>query len=391
MKRLVAAAAAAVLSGCAALPPPEPSSLDQGLLIARVRVRGSFLTRFVKLADSAELAAVDEKGSYVPGHRARSGVAAGGYVVFLGLPAGRYVLRGASFPARGVRYQIALPEDGQSKRVAVLRGGAAAYLGSFDLDSRAPDFGEALVRAGRIVAHWATPFLRRPLIARETGAPVFDLGAAEEIRALRAVGPALAATQWTRVIDARLRELGAPEPAKTEGTLRVRELPLREETFMSWRDTLKWGEARRAPDAIAWRRPGGDAQAAVFFTTASAPGFAGWAAAVGELRRSAEASVEDRGGVYEVRVSTRVGLAARTTKYRYPEGALVGSVTSVTVTETIIVPDGYGFFTARLRAPRDEFDAVRPAFREFLLQLVLGPPKPKAAPRQDAVLPMGGP
>ena len=89
----------------------------------------------------------------------------------------------------------------------------------------------------------------------------------------------------------------------------------------------------------------------------------------------------------------RAGRGARATRYQYPEGVLVGSETKVVVTVTILVPDGYGIYTARLRAPRGEFETVVPAFREFLLQLRLGPPPPKAAPKQEAVMPFigGGP
>ncbi|MCR4295694.1 MAG: hypothetical protein NUW21_09190, partial [Elusimicrobia bacterium] len=92
-------------------------------------------------------------------------------------------------------------------------------------------------------------------------------------------------------------------------------------------------------------------------------------------------------------VGTRAGVAARTTKYVYPRGTLVGSETTVVVTETTIVPDGYGMFTARLRAPRGEFQSTLPAYREFLLQLALGPPAPKAPPKQEALMPFlgGGP
>ena len=218
----------------------------------------------------------------------------------------------------------------------------------------------------------------------------FEKGRVEESRALHGVREALAGTQWNRVVAARLRELSAAEPPKVAGALRSRELPLHVEPFLSWRDTLNWGEPRRAPAGMAWRRPGGEAQIAVFFTTASTPGFAGWAAAVSELRATAAASVEDSGGVYEVRVATRAGLAARATKYQYAEGSLVGSETSVVVTETTLVPDGSGLYTARLRAPRGEFDAAVAPYREFLLQLVLGPPPPKAPPKQEAVMPFQG-
>lgn len=390
MRRFGLAFAATGLAACATPPPPQPAALDEGLLIARVGVHGTLFARSTKWADTAEIAAFDAAGVPVPGHRAKSSFSANGYVVFFGMHAGRYALRAASFKARGARYQVRVPAEGELKRIVELRPGTAAFLGDLRFDTRKPELVVALGRAARVVGHWLTPFLKRPLLPRDVGAPLHESGPDSEVQALRAVRGALAATQWSPVVSARLRELSAPEPATTAGVLRARELPLREEPFFSWRDTLKWGEPKRSPVGLAWRRPGGEAQIAVFFTTASAPGFQGWAEAVSELRRSSAESVEDRGGVYEVRAATRTGVAARVTKYRYPDGVLVGSEAAVVVTETLLIPDGWGLFTARLRAPRSEFDAALPAYREFLLQLSLGSPKSKPAPKQEAVLPFAG-
>lgn len=357
------------------------------MLIARVEVHGSVFRSFIKTADVADLVALDAKGQPVPGLRAQNGLAVDGYLMFFGLPAGRYVLRAASFPARGARYHFKIPKDDDAKRAVVLRPGAAAYMGEYDFDSRGPEFWTGVGRAGRIIFHWFTPFLSRPLIERAVNQGTYETSSQLESAALFAARGAVKGTPWSRVVAARLKELSAPEPAKVDGIVRRRELKLRQEPFLAWRDTLDWGEPRRAPDAIAWKRPGGEAQVAVFFTTFTAPGFQGWEAAVAELRRESAASVEDRGGVFEVRVATRAGLGARVTKYKYPDGVLVGSETAVIVTETVLVPDGRGQFTARLRAPKGEFAAAYPAFREFLTQLVLGPPPPKAAPKQEAVMP----
>ena len=63
-----------------------------------------------------------------------------------------------------------------------------------------------------------------------------------------------------------------------------------------------------------------------------------------------------------------------------------GSNVVLPVTETALVSDSAGMFTARLRAPREEFEKVLPAYREFLLQLVLGPAEP-AAPSSERGLP----
>lgn len=395
MRRLVPAAAALSLAGCAALwppPPPPQAGLDQGMLIARVEVHGAVFHKSKKTADLAQLEALDNSGAPVPGLRAQSGLAVNGYAVFFGLPAGRYVLRSASFPARGARDHYKIPKDDDAKRAVVLRPGAAAYMGQYRFDSDGPGFWVRVGRAGRIVFHWFTPFLRRPAIERVTNQGVHESTPQLETAALLAVRGAFKGTPWSRPIAARLKELSAPEPVTLAGIVRRRELPLRPEPFLSWRDTLDWGVPRRAAGGIAWKRPGGEAQVVVFFTTRTAPGFLGWEASVAELRRESTTSVEDRGGLFSVRVATRTGLGARVTKYRYPDGVLVGSETAVIVTETILVPDGAGQYTARLRAPRDEFKAALPAFREFLIQLVLGPPPPKAAPKQEAVMPfMGGP
>lgn len=393
MRRLALVLAAAGLAACGALPPRQPASLEHGLLIARVGTSGALFLTFFKWADAGSIVGLDEKGAPLPGQRGLSGASFNGYVVFYNVPPGRYTLRSASFKARGARFQVQPPRGDEAKRSVELKPGGAAYLGTYRFDSRWPEFWTGVGRASRIVAHWLTPFLKRPLLTRDTGLPIYENDPALEARALFAVRDGLAGTQWSRIVAARLRELGAAEPAKTTGVVRSRPLPLREEPFVSWRDTLKWGEPRRVPSGMAWRRPGGEAQIAIFHTTMTAPGFAGWEAAVLELRAEAATSVEDRGRVYEVLVGTRAGIAARTTKYVYPRGTLVGSETKVVVTETTIVPDGYGMFTARLRAPRGEFPEVLAAYREFLLQLALGPPAPKAPPKQEALMPFlgGGP
>lgn len=363
------------------------------MLIARVPTHGALFMGMVKYADAGSIVALDEKGKEILGQRGLSGPSFGGHVVFYNVPPGRYALRSASFKARGARFLVQPPRTEEAKRSVDLKPGGAAYLGTYRFDSRWPAFWTGVGRAARIVSHWLTPFLRRPLLPRDTGLPIYENTPALEARALLAVREGLSGTQWNRVVAERLRELGAAEPAKMSGFVRSRPLPLREEPFVSWRDTLKWGEPRRVPSGIAWRRPGGEAQIAIFHTTVTAPGFTGWEAAVAELRAEAATSVEDRGKVYEVVVGTRAGVAARTTKHVYPDGVLVGSETKVVVTETTIVPDGYGMFTARLRAPRAEFPSVLAAYREFLLQLSLGPPAPKAAPKQETLMPFigGGP
>ena len=386
-----ALAAALLLSGCATVsgPPVHPASLEQGMLIARVETHGPLFRRSYETADWASLVQLDELGAQVPGKRAATGMEAAGYVIFFDLPPGRYVLRTATFPKRGARYRVVAPPDKEFARSVELKAGSVAFLGDLAFDSKMPEFGTMLLRAARIVGHWFTPFLSRPVIERETDLHGFEAGKESEIKALLAVRQALGTGAWRNLLEKRLRELSAAEPAKTQG-LRSREIALREEPFFSWRDTLKWGEPLRAPEGLAWLKPGTDTRVVMFFTTASAKGFAGWEAAVAELRRSGAASVEDEGQVFEVRVATRTGLASRSTKYSYAEGTLVGSETKVQVTETVLIPDGWGMFTARLRASKADFDAAVPAFHEFLTQVRLGPPPPKPPPKQEVSLPFTG-
>jgi hypothetical protein len=223
------------------------------------------------------------------------------------------------------------------------------------------------------------------VIERDAEVRAVDRSSKAEIAALRAARADLAGTQWQGVVADLLRAGGAPELAAKAGGLRNRELPLKQERYFAWRDTLKWGEPTRAAQGLAWRKPGGEARAVVFFTSATLEGFAGYDEAVRQMRAAA-GGLEDSTSLYEVRVGTRTGQAARLTSFRYPEEKLVGSEVAVTTTETALIADPAGMFTARLRAPRGEFEKVLPAYREFLLQLVLSPPEP-VRPASEPMLP----
>ena len=385
MRVIAAAAALLLLTGCAALRPAEPASPDQGLLIARARVRGAVLGFTSDRADSATVEQVDANGDPVPGKVAVSGYSHAGGVYFFNLPHGRYALQTISFPARGARYEVELSSAVMRRDAVELMPGSAAFLGDLTVDGRFPDFDVAFERALDVVVHWVTFFLRRPAIARDADPRSLDRTAAAETAALHAARADLAGTQWQGFVADRLRAIGAPEAVATAGGLRNRELPLHQETYFAWRDTLKWGEPVRAASGLSWRRPGGEARAAVFFTSDTTKGFAGYEEAVRQMRAAAS-GLQDSAALYEVRVATRTAEAARLTSFRYPEEKLVGSEVAVTVTETALIADHAGMFTARLRAPRGEFEKVLPAYREFLLQLVLGPPAPVVKP-YEAELP----
>ncbi|HXT01048.1 MAG TPA: hypothetical protein VN915_10260 [Elusimicrobiota bacterium] len=381
--RVLAAAALLLLAGCAGVR-PEPAGLSQGLLIARARVRGAIVPFTSDRADSAAVEQIDEHGNPVPGKVAVSGWSSGGGIYFFNLPRGRYALRSISFPARGARYEVALSSAVLRRDAVDLPAGGVAFLGDMTMDGRFPDFDVAVERALDLGIHALTPFLSWKPIERDADLRELDRGVDAETRALHAARTDLAGTQWEPFVAARLRELGAPEPAATAG-LRGREVPLKQETFFSWRDTLRWGEPARASTGLAWRHPGGEARIAVFFTSATVEGFQGYDEAVRQMRAAAS-GLQDSAAIYDVQVGTRTAAAARMLSYRYPEEKLVGSEVDVTVTETALVDDPLGMFTARLRAPRAEFEKVLPAYREFLLQLVLGPPAP-VAPPSEPVLP----
>jgi len=387
--RAMAAAALLLLSGCAGLPPREPTAVRHGMLVVRARVRGAVLGFTSDMADSATLEQLGPQGEPIPGKEAVAGAFDDVQAYFLDLPPGRYALTSVSFRARGVRYRVEVPPARGRKEAVDLRPGSVAFMGDFIFDGRFPDFDVAVERALSVIGHWLTPWMRRPVIPRDADSRVIDKGLAAEARALRVARQTLLPTQWRRAIDARLRELGAPEPAKTKGTLRPKEILLHPELTLSWRDTLEWGPPAYSAGGMTWSQPDGTARIAVFFTSATARGFAGFDAAVREMRAAASTSnVSDKGELYEVRVATRVGSAVRVTSYHYPKETLVGSEVRIAVTETVLVPDPSGMYTARLRASPEDFDKVLPSFREFLLQIVLGAPKPVEPKSEPVFLPL---
>jgi hypothetical protein len=376
-------ACAAALAGCATAP-PHPSSAEHGFLVARVVVRGALLRFTSDVADAGVAVKLGADGRPQDGPGAASGYARGGYFYFLDLPPGRYVLLSASFPARGTRYKVTLPDGDLTKRSVELKAGAAAFLGEYELDGRFPEFPEAVDRAAALPPRWLTFFLRHPPLPRDVDYRSLDQKPAAEGRAMLSARDSMAGTDWGALPVLRLRALGTPEPAALGGGLRPKPLELKQEALFAWRDVLEWGEPARTPNGLEWRRPKGSARAAVWFTSATAKGFLGWDAAVRELR--AAAAVDGPSRLEEVLVATRTALSGRASRWVYPESTLVGSEQRVVVTETVLVPDGYGLYAARLRADKGEFEEVEPAFRRLLGQLVLGPPPPKAQPKQETVL-----
>jgi hypothetical protein len=385
MRVFLAATLVALLGACASTGTvPHPTALNHGLLAARARVRGALIPFTADVPDRAAIELLDEFGSPVPGKIAVTASSVSGTLYFLDLPPGRYSLTELSFAARGARYEVILSSAAMRKNSVVLRPGTAAFLGDLVLDGRYPEFDVAVERALEIVGHWVTPFLRRPVIARDADLRTHALDANSEAAVMRAARRDLAGTPWSEMADTRLREMGAPAPAARAG-LRNREVPLRTEAQFSWRDTLRWGEPARSSEGLVWREPSGESRIAIFFTSATAPGFIGYDEAVAQLHRAA-GSTSDSSVLYEVRVGTRTGVSAKTTSFRAPAGVLTGSDVSAATTETVLVADARGMYTARLRAPQGRFDKLRPQFRAFLLQLILGPPA-KPAPKEEVMLP----
>lgn len=374
--RAIAAAAglwAFALTGCATLPPPPPTSVDHGLLVARARVLGAILSFTSDLADRAEIEQIDANGDAIPGKVAVAGYARGGYVYFTDLPPGRYALTAVSFPARGTRYGVPVPPAKARQNTVELRAGEAAFLGDLTFAGRAPDLDVAFERMLDVFGRWLTPWVRRPPLPRDADLFEFYRASKDEVAAMLAARKGLAGTPWRKLTEARLRALHAPEPAAREGLILRADKPFRPEPAFSWRDTLGWGEPRRAPNGAVWRKPKSTAQVAVFFTSADAPGFAGYDEALRQMRQAAGA-LDDPARTYEVRVGTYTGVGARATSHAYPVTTLTGSQVTVTVTESVLVDYPGGMYTVRLRAERGEFEKLTAAFHEFLLQLKLGPP-----------------
>lgn len=378
---LAAACAALLLGACATVPPVAPTHVDHGMLFMKARIRGAIVPFTSDEPDTASVEQLDKDGYPIPGKVAVSKFSRDGAVYFLDLPPGRYALSTLSFKARLARYEVELSSAAMRRDVVELKPGKAAFLGSLSLDGRFPEFDVAVERAAAVIGHWLLPFLRRPLVYRDADLRAHDLDARSERLALLEARPYFEGTQWRRLVEARLREIGAEEPAPTRGTFRAKEIPLQESAFFSWRDTLDWGAPAKVGTGLAWKNPKGEARLAVFFTTATTPGFIGYAEAVRQMRTANDA-LKDSPSLFDVRVGTHTGVASRMTAHLYPEGTLVGSQMRVVVTETVLVDTAAGMYTARLRAPEAEFEKVEPRFREFLIQLVLGQPVHEA-PKQE--------
>lgn len=353
------------------------------MLTARVVTRGAVLRFLRDEATAGVVVKLAPDGRPQDGPGAASGYAKDGYFYFFDLPPGRYALVSASFPARGTRYRVVLPEASLTARAVELKAGEAAFLGSYDLDARFPEFPEAVDRATAVLGRWLTFFLRHPPLPRDTELRAMDQGPEAEGRALLSARESLRDSGWLPPVLARIKRLGTPEPAARTGGLRPKELPLKQEPYFAWRDVLEWGEPIRLSAGVEWRDPKGGARAAVWYTTASAAGFLGYDEAVRQLRASVGA--EGESALAEVKVGTRTALSGRVSRWVYPEGTLVGSSARVVVTETVLVRDATGMYTARLRGDKAEFEAALPRFRRLLEQLVLGPPKAAPPPKAETV------
>lgn len=378
----LALAGSGLLAGCA-IAPPRPTSTEHGFLTARVVVRGAVLSFLSDTATAGAVVKLAPDGRPQDGPGAASGFYKDGYFYFLDLPPGRYALAAVSFPARGTRYRVTFPESDYAARAVELGAGQAAFLGAYELDGRFPEFAEAVDRAAAVIGRLLTFFIRRPPLPRDADYRAPDRSLEAEGRAMLAARESLKDTSWRALAAERVKRLGIPEPAAHSGGLRPRPLALTQEPLFAWRDVLEWGEPARLDNGLQWRRPKSSARAAVWFTTATAAGFLGWEEAVRQLRA---ASSLEGGRLEEVRVSTRTGLAGRSTRWVYPESTLIGSKTRVVVTETVLVADAAGLYTARLRAESGEFEEILPVFRRLLEQLVLGPPPPKLQPKQESTL-----
>jgi hypothetical protein len=355
-------------------------------MTVRANVRGAILPFTSDTPDKAVIEQLDEMGSPIPGKLAISGYAQQGVLYFLDLPPGRYALSKFYFPARGVRYEVELSSAVMRKDAVNLKPGQAVFLGDLHLDGRFPEVDIAVERALEIVGHWITPFLRRPTLPRDADIRSHDFNKSAERQVLLLARNDLKNSQWKVLVDKRLREIGAQEPAPQTGFLRKKEVPLMAQDILSWRDTLNWGKPIRTAHGLVWKNPKGQSRIVIFFTSATTAGFVGYEEAVREMRASA-GGLEDPASLYEVHVGTRTGLAARVTAHNYAQDTLTGSVDLAVVTETILIQDAAGMFTVRLRAPIGEFEKTIPLFREFLLQLVLGPPA-RIEPKQEDFLPL---
>jgi len=360
----------ALLCACAGPRPRPPSDLRQSAAFLTFGTEGLLFTG-PDYAARAALAPVDKDGKPDVDRVIFSNFRKDERLYFLDLPPGRYAPVAAYWTEHGLRHAVKIEEKDAALDIPP---GELRFLGDFTARRRWEDWPRFLLN-GLLSAKILVPPFRPAVAFLDAPVRIHDKSAAAEIRALRAAVKDLSGTEWARAAQERLVAMKAPPPALTErrGIFRRKEVPVKVHwtPMFGYIDTLEWGEPADVPGGLEWRHPKDKARVQVALRD-SPP----LATALEKLKGLG--SPEDSHTHSMVYLSTRPAYAVRYTNYHYPEPYLTGEVVKVSVTETLLVPDPRGYFVVQMRASREDFPKVLPAFVRFRTYLRLEPP-----PKED--------
>jgi hypothetical protein len=361
------ALAALLLAGCSSLP-PQPEALSQTALVLSFKTEG-MLFSWADAAQRVALAPLKADGSLDLDQSFFPTLRRGARLYYLNLPPGRYAPVAAYWTRHGLRHAVRVPSERAKEFVVETKSGEFRFMGNIRFKRRWENWPRFLLnglKSGRILL---PPF--RPAVSFVDAIfKLRDASKGAEAKALRAALEDLAGTEWTPAIRARLLSLKLPaeHPVEIQGFFRRREVPapIRWTPVFGWVDTLEWGEPFEAGGGLEWRHPSKEARIQVALRTS--PPFS---RALETLKGLG--SPEDSHVHRETLISTRTAYAVRYTTYHYPEPYLTGAVVKVSITETLLVPQQEGYWVVQLRAARDEFSKVLPAFVRFRNLLRLHP------------------
>lgn len=343
-------ASAAVLLGCSTLTdrarPPEPTSPTNGAVIARVVIRSGWFSSVNPYSLSFARLKHDgfpEEELFVTNFRS------GGGVYLLDAVPGRYSPVSVRYMRQNVSHDIEIGKTAKDLAVEVKPG--------------------QVVFAGRL------SFAIRGRSGKKSAFVELDPGKEAEIAAMDEALADLDGTLWREMISRRREALG---PSETPVMEKGKPVPRQVKGKYTYVDMLGWGSPRRVRGGLEWRQPQGQAAIGLVWYTQDMKEYKSPEEHLRVLRSAG--SPEDDHKVEEVVFCSRPAYEARYTTYYYPEGTLVGSISKVYVTETLLVPEPEGVFLLHFRAEKKHFAKLHPLFRTFRDRIVLKPNPPTGAP-----------
>lgn len=357
--------------GCSGTRRPEqPSALDRGAIAARVAIKGRELPNFIRhQADQLYWARLNSFGDLDLDHPIETTLAKNGDLFVLDLPPGKYAPFAAAYSGLRIRFLARLDNEVRKQMTVEVEPGRLVFAGDTLVRSEFEGVLVGLEHLGRRLLALLPPW-KRSNIDITTGSPRIDKTPALELAMLKRAQRSLSGTQWRRLVDERIVELGNPADPITTGLIRKKKVPPKRAHRFSYMETLDWGAPEEIPGGLQWREPKGRARVAVTFVSYSSRTLE---VQLDKLKLAG--SPEDDHTLYDVRVGSMPAKAVRFTSYAYGKDALVGDQESVHVTEALVVPQREGYYMLLYRAGKGDFERWRREFADFVQRLkFLGPP-----------------